>query len=359
MVRRKLPTQADVAKLAGVSVPVVSAVINEGSGTVRVGEESADRVRRAIEALSYVPNPIARSLIGGRSGIIAVFTFDPIFPSVRDNFFYPFLQGIEAAVEGKGFDLLLLTADAPAPVARSLYVGGRNRCALADGAIILGSEPNRDELRRLAEDEFPFVIVGRREVEGITIPHVAATYADATAALVERAIGLGHKQLRFIGLPDAQEPAIDRRAGFAKAIASGGQGIEGSLVEIGLEVGAAETSVAAAYKEGVTVLFAETGHLAEALDRAAASLGIDVPGAVSICALSNAATDYAHMRDFTRVSIPRFEMGGAALRMLLRRLSASGDVAPHVTRLKCALVDGTTLAEATCAAQSRNPQAGG
>ncbi len=53
------PTIRDVAQLAGVSIATVSYVMNK---TRAVSSETAQKVRLAMEALSYMPNAHAREL---------------------------------------------------------------------------------------------------------------------------------------------------------------------------------------------------------------------------------------------------------------------------------------------------------
>lgn len=61
------PLLRDVAREAGVSLKTASRVLN-GDGTV--SPERAERVRRAIAALGYVPSAVARQLrMGGEDGI--------------------------------------------------------------------------------------------------------------------------------------------------------------------------------------------------------------------------------------------------------------------------------------------------
>jgi len=62
-------TIRDVSRLADVSVATVSAVIN---GKPAVSETLTLRVRRAIEALNYQPDYLARSLRMQRSNILGI-----------------------------------------------------------------------------------------------------------------------------------------------------------------------------------------------------------------------------------------------------------------------------------------------
>jgi LacI family transcriptional regulator len=68
----------DVARLAGVSTATVSAVLN-GKGTV--SPELTLRVEKAMQALDYHPDQIARSLRVGRSNVIGM-----IVPDVSNLF---------------------------------------------------------------------------------------------------------------------------------------------------------------------------------------------------------------------------------------------------------------------------------
>ena len=59
----------DVAREAGVSITTVSHALN---GKGRIPEDTRRRVRGIAERLGYQPNAIARSLAGGRTGVIAI-----------------------------------------------------------------------------------------------------------------------------------------------------------------------------------------------------------------------------------------------------------------------------------------------
>ncbi|MEU8570886.1 LacI family DNA-binding transcriptional regulator, partial [Streptomyces pathocidini] len=70
-------TLHDVAARAGVSAATVSRVL---TGTHRVSAETQARVRKAAEAMDYVVNAQARSLVGSSSGLVAVLITDITAP---------------------------------------------------------------------------------------------------------------------------------------------------------------------------------------------------------------------------------------------------------------------------------------
>lgn len=60
---------ADVAAEAGVSITTASDALN---GRGRLAATTRERVREAAARLGYRPNPLARSLVGARTGLVAV-----------------------------------------------------------------------------------------------------------------------------------------------------------------------------------------------------------------------------------------------------------------------------------------------
>src|SRR5687768_15463198 len=135
---------ADVAKYAGVSKSAVSAVLNNRVGDgIRVSEETQQKIRDAVQVLGYVPNPVARNLARGHNNLLAVFTFEAMFPIDSRNFYYPFLMGIEEEAAQQGYDLLLSTAASDLDMRGRIYPKGSNRLQLADGAVLLGQSPNK------------------------------------------------------------------------------------------------------------------------------------------------------------------------------------------------------------------------
>jgi len=80
----------DVARVAGVGIGTVSRVINNHPG---VRPATREKVLEAVAQLNYKPNPIARSMISKRTGVIGV---------IVSFFTRPFntevLRGVEAVL---------------------------------------------------------------------------------------------------------------------------------------------------------------------------------------------------------------------------------------------------------------------
>ena len=95
----------DVAKKAGVSLSTVSLVVN---GTGYVSDDMRDRVQRAMNALNYVPNELARNLYHNRTNMVGV-----IVPTIRHPFVATFTASLQHMLAGQGLSTMLCsTADA-------------------------------------------------------------------------------------------------------------------------------------------------------------------------------------------------------------------------------------------------------
>ena len=79
-------TRKEVAERAGVSVAVVSYVVNDGPRPV--SPETKLRVERAIEELGYYPNELARSLSRKQTAIIGLIIpslINPVYAEIADS----------------------------------------------------------------------------------------------------------------------------------------------------------------------------------------------------------------------------------------------------------------------------------
>ena len=89
----------DVAKKAGVSLSTVSLVVN---GNGYVSNDMRDRVRKAMQALNYVPNELARNLYHDRTNLVGV-----IVPTIRHPFFATFTAHLQHALAAQGLRTML------------------------------------------------------------------------------------------------------------------------------------------------------------------------------------------------------------------------------------------------------------
>ncbi|MEV0734264.1 LacI family DNA-binding transcriptional regulator [Polymorphospora sp. NPDC050346] len=341
-------TQQDIARMTGVSQATVSLVLNgRADADVRIAPETRDRVLQAIRSTGYVADPIARRLAARHNRIIGVFTYEPVFPTGTGDFYHPFLVGMEQCAEQLGCDLLLFTS-APVVEGRRRVFHEDNRLRLADGCVLLGRSLDHVELTRLVAEGLPFVSVGRRDDAGGPVPYVGADYPAATAALVHRAVGVGHRRLAYVGQGDgptgpdrrpAPESHADRLRGFTAAVAATGVTTRHEPT--------ADRSPAdlldALLDAGVTAAFVEEYADGAAIAGLARERGLSIPGDLSILALGDPTRPAPTDIDFSGFRIPRRQMGWQAVEVLTTLLEPTGR--SEIQRLlSCEPVDGATLA---------------
>lgn len=336
---------ADVACLAGVSTATVSAVVNNADGgNIRVSAETRQRVWDAVAQLGYVANPAARTLAGGKNRILGIFTYEPIFPFQHHDFFHPFLLGIEEEAEAQGYQLLLFTHATDGAGRRSVYHNDNNLLYAADGSILLGLNENKAELRRLQEEGYPFVYVGRRDVPGLSISFTAADYTSAAAELTHRLVELGHRRLIYIAPPPRIESSIDREAGFIQAREQCGLSPQETPILHISAAGLTPEKVREIVGAGISGAIVEFDDQCQAILQALHFLGIAVPRDFSIVMLGDPHYAWDHSLDWTMFTIPRREMGSEAVRLLVQRLAHPEDLTPLSVSLPCQVIPGQTIA---------------
>lgn len=213
------PTQADVARLARVSQGTVSIVL---SGRIVPGlhlsAATRARVLQAAAIAGYRPD---RSAGDRRPETVGVFCYESSFPSAPDDFYRPFITGIEDAAGRLGLDVLHFTSVNRVAGPRRLVRPNWQRLGAADGCLLLGRSSDQPELRRLQSIDYPLVFVGKRDDDGLRIPYVGADYDAATASVVRRLLDEGHTRIAFLGPVDDQ-PAQDRWDGYRRTMIESG-----------------------------------------------------------------------------------------------------------------------------------------
>jgi LacI family transcriptional regulator len=69
----------------------------------------------------------------------------------------------------------------------------------------------------MQRENMPCVLLPRR-VSHSDVSYIAADHSSGGRTLTEHLIGLGHRRIAFIGLPEVHETDTDRRAGYFQAL---------------------------------------------------------------------------------------------------------------------------------------------
>lgn len=200
-------TLSDVAKKAGVSMATASAVLNGKAGkSIRVGEERRRKILELASQLGYVPNTSAQNLKAGDDNhIIAVFTYENIFPADPKSEYYPFFAGIQREAEREGYDILILNNWAKEKSRSS-------RIRLASGAIMIGVTRDDEHITSLVKQDFPLLFVGRREIGGnLPVNYVTFNYKKAVSAIVKAIVPFSEGHIVYVSSRfSSAEPSADK-----------------------------------------------------------------------------------------------------------------------------------------------------
>ena len=337
-------TQRDVAQLAGTSQATVSLVLNNAAAG-RIAPETAERVRDVIRSTGYVANPAARQLALQHNQIIGVFTYEPVFPSATADFYHPFLIGLEEAAEERGWDLLLFTS-APSTEGRRRLLGENSRLRIADACVLLGREVDPDDLAQLNASDYTFVALGRRDDAGGPVPYVGADYRTATREIIRTAVHLGHRRLLYLAMGDDHaESTRDRLAGVRAAV---GRRRGMAMKRIDVTTTSMGAAVTAVIDNGITCVLIEEGTHAEQFAVACRRRRIKVGTDVSIVLLNEPPQVRTTRLDYTRLSIPRIEMGRQSIEVLSTQMAGRTADPSSIQRvLPLSVVPGSTLVPPT------------
>ncbi|MBE2268195.1 MAG: LacI family DNA-binding transcriptional regulator [Anaerolinea sp.] len=313
----KRPTQADVARIAGVSRATVSYVLNDTTDQrIPISPETRQRVLDAIAALGYEIDARAQALRSGETKTIGV-----LVPMYENPFFWQILLGIASEAEANGYSLLLAhNILTPEQQTRSIRELAEQR---VDGLILMISfkELSESIMTQVRKSSRPIVELTASESE---FDVVRQGYGDGARALMTHLFDLGHKRIGFLFGVTLRSQGKDRLTAYQYSLESAGLGVDDSLIiQCGeqMEDGYRAALGLLSRPDRPTALIAINDLLGIAAIRAAADLGLRVPDDVSIAGFDDIT--------FTRYSVPRLttvtgspeQNGRDAVRLLLKRLA--------------------------------------
>lgn len=200
-------TIRDVAREADVSVATVSRYINRNAP---VSKEVAERLDEVMGKLRYVPHAAARHLASRKTRVIGL-----LLNNLHNDFFVPLLNGVEAVVRQKGYNLIVATYHANSRDHSYPPIGPHN----TDGLLVFSDGLIDEDLASLHESGFPMVLVHRTPPPSVPIPSVTVENIEITQKLIEHLIrDHGKRRILFLRGPIHQEDSLRRESGYKAAL---------------------------------------------------------------------------------------------------------------------------------------------
>jgi DNA-binding LacI/PurR family transcriptional regulator len=298
-----------VAKRANVSTATVSRTMN---GSAKVSPQTAERVRRAIEALNFYPNTIARALGSGRSSLYGLIISDitnPFFPELVKAFDdIAIMHGQEVLIANTNYD----------PERMKICVT-RMLQRKVDGVAIMTSEMDDRLVEVFSRRHIPLVFLDTcTPAPGVSC--VRIDYSAGIDAAVHHLIELGHERIAFISGPMRLASARMRYRAFMESttrdrldanpnlIQEGNHRVDGGHDAMKRILNSSARPTAVMASNDLTAIGA-MGAIAEA--------GLRVPQDISVVGYDDIQLSAFTMPPLTTVSLPRAEIANAAFRALL------------------------------------------
>ena len=324
-----------VAKVAGVSPSTVSRALQNNP---RISEAVRSRIRQIADDMGFRPNPIARSLVSRETRVIGVVFPADLSESLAHPFYPKVLQGLGQAAAKRNYYMLMGTGQegqTTADVVRLLEDSG-----YVSGLVLLAAEKGFRPSGSL-----PMVTIGRPggtektccvDNDNISAGREAAQY------LIRR----GHKKIMLLGWDSQYAVTIHRRVGFEQALQENGLPLREDWIipTRFLDKSTDQSSFRAVFQkeDRPTAVVCMDDAQAIALSACLDSLGLKVPGDVSLISFNNTEAGRLHNPPLTSFDVNPHRLGTAAMDMLLDILG--GQDAPSCVDVPFLLMERESVA---------------
>lgn len=318
----KCATRADVAKRAGVSVTVVSYVVNNNR---YVDKEKRARVLKAMEELHYQPNSVARALKGKSSNQI-IFVADQI----GNEYFGDLMKRMDEYAYDKGYLISLCANRNKEDFVRQI-IGRR-----FDGVIISSISFPQKFIRLLIDADIPVVVLKNRDYDNIGGAGIIDTglYVGAREC-VKYLYGKNRRNILYIDRISTHNHfstmADYRLRGFADQMEECGLHHEENIISgcTTAEEVAAKISVHM-QSNPVDALFGRNDRMACIAMQTVLSRGKRVPEDIAVIGFDNTDISKVLIPSITTMDMQKDEIAKAAIDMIMQ-IRAQKEIPEPVT----------------------------
>ena len=351
---KQTPTIKDVAAYAGVSVTTVTNVLH-GRGH-RFSEETRQKVLRAVEALGYRPNQVARSLVRRRSYTLGVVVEHFRGALLGNPYFSTLLDGVLAEAVQAGYQLKIIALTS----SDIEHVRQRTEDGSIDGAILAAPLHQSPLLQWAQECPLPCVVAGSSPRD----LHAACVDVDDENAVyqgVKWLIAQGHRRIAFIAGPVNYWSAHQREQGYLRALSEAGIFVTSHWIRRGnysTESGRWAMEKLLQVRPPFSAVVCCNDWMALGALEALRRRGICVPEEISVMGFDDVEAAAVASPPLTTIRQPVREIGMRAAKLLIQQIE-SGTRTPERVIFPGELVqrDSTTAFAPETADTSKHPAA--
>ena len=304
---RPTTTIAEIARLAGVSAPTVSKVLN---GRTPVSAETREHVQRVLREHGYrstrraaKPAPLIELVFHELAGIYPV----------------DILKGVQGVAAERQMAVVVSESQGRQTPGRGWLEGVLSR--RPTGVIPVFSDLSTQQRAQLATVGIPLVVLDPNGVPDDEVPSVGSTNWIGGLSATRHLLELGHRRIAVITGPRWALSSRARLDGYRAALDAAGVPVDPVLIREGafeIADGVRHANELFRLPDPPTAIFAFNDGMAIGVYHAASVAGLRVPAELSVIGFD----DYHPLDDWlvpplTTVRQPLTEMGAAAARMVL------------------------------------------
>jgi len=303
----------DVARRAKVSVATVSAVINDSA---YVSPVLRARVTKAIAALEYKPNLLARSLATQQSRMLGM-----IVPDISNPFWPAVVRGAEDRAHAAGYTLLISNSDDD-PSKQKLYLN-LFLAKRVDG-IIIAKAPG--PIDGEAEQQMVSGRIGVVQMLRVDPKWkgdaVLLDDEDAAYEAVAHLLRLGYRRIGIVAGPPDVDTAARRMAGYRRALKDRGVKLDRTLCYEGdFRLRSGTEAGLVLLKKKPEAVFVANYLMAVGFMMTIRQYRLRCPQDIALVTCDDHPWMDAFTPRLTTVNFPKYELGAEAARVLLARLA--------------------------------------
>ncbi len=331
-------TIRDVAREAGVSVTLVSFVMNakvgeDGKLQCPVNAETAARVQKVAKELGYRRNAAAASLRSGRSNSIAVITTD-----IANKFFAGISRFIEDKAASYGYTVFFGSSDENVRKLESILdtLFAHN----IDGVIVAPVEGCESAIKRLQEARIPVVLLDRdlKSIENVS--KVLLDDKEAGRISTQLLLDNGYRRIEMISYSLGISSLKEREDGYVSCMREAGYA-ENIKIHHTTYASVAEDVrgiIRTALDNGTEAFFLPTYSLSAQVMLEMKEMNLSTPDDFAIVGFDKSNIYKLFSTSVAHIQQPLKELGEKSVELLCRQIESEGQIETIV--LKPTLVPG-------------------
>lgn len=333
---RKRVSLADVARQAGVSQSAASFVLSGRGQDMRISADVEARVLQAVRDTGYRPNHVSRSLRTGTTDTIG-FVSDTVSTT---PFAGHLIWGALDAAREHGHLLFIAETEGDPELEHQLIDAMHDR--QVDGIVLASMYTRRIAPPKALLDGRAVLLnalpAGRQAISAV-VPDEAGAGRMAARALLTAGYRDG---ICLIGAGPGDTPAprgsvaaVERLEGILDALGEAGVPVAGAVGCTDWQPDQGFEAVRQLLQRGLqpSALICFNDRLALGAYQALSDAGLEVAADVSVVSFDDEFYASWIRPQLTTVALPHYELGGAAVRLLLDQVSSPDGLEPRIHRV--------------------------